>query len=732
MDARISQSGAVTAIPESGHDRLVLHAPRVALLLVVALVTYLLFPTSAAVDSPIFEVGSVATQNVIAPFAFDVRKTDAELSTEREQLARSVKPIFVYASAALDSSQQQLALLVRSVAAAADSAGHRNEVAAVMRAADARGIALTPAEAAYLARPDRRRAMLEAVHRVYARYLSQGVAAASALDDVQGEMIVRRGTEERNVLADSVLTLGALLRRAAPLQPDPNSSVANGLYLKLLSGLVHPTVVPDATATERRRDDLRKSVDVNRYTVRAGEKIVGEHEVVGKAEFDKIRAMHDAMQASVSGQRAFRRVLGGIAYNALVLAIFGIAVLVFRPALYRSMRSLALFAVVFTLVLLVAAVGAQWQPVRPELVPVAIAAIICSMLFDTRISMIAAMILAVLVGGQSVYRGTNALFLNLVGGAAAALSMRKALRREESYRYVVAIGVAYFFAAVTLGLTLGGPLARSPRVPASARSTPSCPWCSRCCCCRWRNDSRAITTPLTLLEWSDLNRPLLRRLSLEAPGTYAHTIAIANLVEAACNAIGANGLLARVGAYYHDIGKLARSRSTSWRIRPAAEIRTTSSSPERARRSSATTSTRGSSSRRAITCRLPSRRSFRSTTARGSLPTSSRRPRPRAPRPPNPPRTTSSGSGAAERGDGDLHARRRRRGVDARAAASRRRSEMREVIDHIVEAAHSIRGSCGRRRSRCVQLEIIKDAVRARVSPACITLASTIRRRAVV
>src|SRR5262249_30034342 len=66
-----------------------------------------------------------------------------------------------------------------------------------------------------------------------------------------------------------------------------------------------------------------------------------------------------------------------------------------------------------------------------------------------------------------------------------------------------------------------------------------------------------ITTDLTLLELSDPSRPLLRRLSLEARGTYAHSLAMANLVEAACNRIGANGLLGRVGCYYHDIGKLA-------------------------------------------------------------------------------------------------------------------------------------------------------------------------------
>ncbi len=71
---------------------------------------------------------------------------------------------------------------------------------------------------------------------------------------------------------------------------------------------------------------------------------------------------------------------------------------------------------------------------------------------------------------------------------------------------------------------------------------------------RWRR----IPDHLRWLGWADLNKPLLRRLSVEAPGTYAHTIAMANLTEGACNAIGADGLLGRVGAYYHDIGKLRK------------------------------------------------------------------------------------------------------------------------------------------------------------------------------
>lgn len=67
-----------------------------------------------------------------------------------------------------------------------------------------------------------------------------------------------------------------------------------------------------------------------------------------------------------------------------------------------------------------------------------------------------------------------------------------------------------------------------------------------------------ILSPIKLIELSNPNQPLLRKLLLETPGTYHHSVMVANLSEAACEAVGANGLLARVGAYYHDIGKTKR------------------------------------------------------------------------------------------------------------------------------------------------------------------------------
>jgi putative nucleotidyltransferase with HDIG domain len=166
--------------------------------------------------------------------------------------------------------------------------------------------------------------------------------------------------------------------------------------------------------------------------------------------------------------------------------------------------------------------------------------------------------LATLVAGQSVYRGTNALFINLVGGAVAALTVGEIRQRNQSYHWIFTIGGAYLATAVAIGLTLDRS-ARDIAISAGfgALNALSCVLLA-VLLLPMIEAFTGIETDLTLLEWSDLNRPLLQRLSLEAPGTYAHTIAVANLAEAACRAIGANALLARVGAYYHDIGKIGK------------------------------------------------------------------------------------------------------------------------------------------------------------------------------
>jgi cyclic-di-AMP phosphodiesterase PgpH len=550
-------ANASSGMSRHGRRVLAFHGPRVALGVGLAVLTYLLFPASPAVDFPIYEIGSVASDNVIAPFAFRVLKSNAELESERDAVVRGVEPVYDFVPAAVDSARHSLSVFASSITQVS-TGSPQLVVGAIQRAAASWGMGLSVGQAAYLASERRRTALFQSLDRVFTRWLSAGVASSGALDSVRGAIVVRSSREDRRVDSDSVATFNMLVSRARLIHPDPGSAVGDSLYMRLLATFFHPTIVPDRAATELRREDVRRSVAAAKYEVLAGEKIIGANEVVGREQNEKLRALHDAVDKYRGSQRGFRRVVGSVLFDFLLVALLGITLLIFRPIVYQTFRWVLMVAIAAALVVIGGAIVALPQSVRPELVPVALAAVILSVLFDQRISLIATMVLATLVAGQSVFRGTNALFINLLGGAIAAVSVGEIRRRNQTYQWILTIGSAYVATAFAIGLTLDLPW-REILVSAGfgVLNALGCVLLAILLLPMAEAFTR-IETDLTLLEWSDLNRPLMQRLSLEAPGTYAHTIAIANLAEAACRAIGANALLARVGAYYHDIGKIAR------------------------------------------------------------------------------------------------------------------------------------------------------------------------------
>jgi len=522
----------------------------------LALFTFALFPEAPATQIPIYEVGAVATDNVIAPFAFDVPKTEAELRMERDDVARATEPTFRHVPAALDTSRLLLGGFESDLSSAA-SARPQNP-ANLERAARTYGVRLSPDEAAYLASPARRQRLLAAIHRVLDRWVAAGVIASGTVDQLRGEVLLRRGAEERRLTVDSLVSFNQLISRARLINPDPGSNVGTGLYLKLITTVFRPTITLDRTLTERRRDEVRRSVAASKYSVLAGEKIVGAHEVVGREEHEKLRALQQMLGQQRGAEPRIHRAIGSILFDLIILIMLGVTLRLFRLKVYTHWRAMVVLSLLVAIIVIAAALVSHMRPLRPELIPVTLAAIVVSALFDQRISMVVVMIITILIGAQAPFRGTNALFVNLVGGAVAALSVRAVTRRYQAYAWLVATGCAYLAAAIAIGLMLdqGAGVIAASAGHGALNALGSI--LLALLLLPLAESYTGIETDLTLLEWSDLNRPLMRRLSLEAPGTFAHTMVIANLAEGACRAIGANALLARVGAYYHDIGKLSR------------------------------------------------------------------------------------------------------------------------------------------------------------------------------
>src|SRR5437588_1216621 len=416
----------------------------------LAVLAYLAFPSSATNVAPM-TVGKPADRDVVAPFTFPVNKSDEELAREAEELAATVKPIYQFQQRAVDSAKIAMHALFTSLESAADQGGG---AAAIQQAAKTQGLPLSPPEAAYLTKGGKRHGLEKALSELFDRTLALGVTGPGVLQSEQApELIVRRRSGEQAVARDQVLSYAQYLQRARAIHPDKGSSVGDELYVRLAGHFFRATLEPNTLETERRRDELRRSVDPSKYIVRAGDRIVGAHEVVTSEAHEKLVALHnDLVRRGAATSRSAGGVLGPVLRDSLILAIFWVLLLFYRRETYRERRQVALIGALFALVLLQAAAAAHFYPQHPEIVILPFLAMMLTVLLNGRVSMIAAMILSIVIGLQPVFHDIPALFFCVIGGVTAALSVRVLRRRSNFYLPVLIIALGYLAAALALGL----------------------------------------------------------------------------------------------------------------------------------------------------------------------------------------------------------------------------------------------------------------------------------------
>lgn len=553
MTARRGSRVLMEPTPGLWSERWAFHGARWGLLAVLALITYALYPVARSFDTPALEVGEVSPVEVLAPFTFPVPKSPTELAREAGALAASVRPIYTYQGSAVDSVVAQVgALFAELDAARSDSA----------RVEDARhfGIRLLPEEIRLLAGAERRAAYRRALIRMARQQLVRGVPASGQIElELSREVVVQREGTERVMARDSVLSFARYLARRAGYHPTPNSSLGDQLFVKLIHGVFRPTLVPNLAETERLRASMRASVDSIKDVVRANERIVAAHEVVTAEARDRLLALRAELLHRGEGRAGdWRGMIGQIITNAAILAVLWLLLLLYRRQTYEDLRQLAALVGIFTITVLGAWLNLRFVSPTPELIPIPFAAMLVTVLMGGRVGMVVALVLAVLLGTQAAYGGQSALYIAALGGVAATLGLQPIRRRSQLLAAAGLVTAAFALAALTVGLRYGWTVSLMGASALRGAVNGLVSTALVMIALPVFEAAARLTTDLTLLELSDPSQPLLRRLALEAPGTYAHSIAMANLCEAACNAVGANGLLARVGCYYHDVGKLRR------------------------------------------------------------------------------------------------------------------------------------------------------------------------------
>jgi len=531
------------------------HVVRWGLLVILALLTYRAFPVvSGSAELPTLSVGDISPTEIIAPFDFYVYKTQSEITDEANRRAAGIIPIYEFDADAVDTVMVKVDSLFAQLATA-------DSDSALIAQAEANGISLGEDQANYLLGEGRLAGVRDAVRQLLRRELTRGVAETADLDSVlHNQVMVRRAGSEGLARRDTLRTRRSMLDGRFATHPDPDSSVADFVYFTFLSELFRPTLVRNTAEYEGLQEDARNLVSDFKDSVKEDERIIDANDPVTARASDRLAALRSEISDRGLAGASLPGTIGQVLANALLLSVFWTLLLLYRPNIYNTLRQMLALTLLFAIVILGAKGGLQvLGELPPELIPVPFAAMIATVLFRGRVAMVAAMVLAVLIGSQAVHGGADVILIALIGGVAAAVSVRSIRRRNHFLVSAALVAAAYLLAGFAVELRVEtwswadvgmiGLRGGLNAVASAALVSTVLPLFE---------SMTKITTDLTLLELSDPDRSLLRRLATEAPGTYAHSIAMANLCESACNAIGAKGLLARVGCYYHDIGKVKK------------------------------------------------------------------------------------------------------------------------------------------------------------------------------
>ncbi len=402
----------------------------------------------------------------------------------------------------------------------------------------------------------------------------RSIDTAIGLDEDRWQAVAADGrrvlTQELNVSLDEAAVTASKDGVDSRISVDFTADEAL-LTADLVRPLITSTLIADQAQTDRVRQDVRANVPDQRVNVAKGDIILAADQRVDEVAIEKLRAV-----GLLSRSVEWRNVVAVIIVASVAAMALAALLLVLQPRGSTTARQMSALALVTMLPLLVAKF---YLPlVMPDdsrhflafILPVAAAPILIAALLDTQLSVVVAVMIGILIAFISALLPDVSLVASVspidtfrllaVYGLAPLAGVLLVHRADRLNRYLsagIAVAVVSFalllatwfidgdrqvadLAWIALATGVGG--IGSGVLAAGAFVTVGVLF--------------GVTTRVQLMELSQLNAPLLRRLQDEAPGTFHHSVIVGNLAERAADLVGADALLTRVGCYYHDIGKV--------------------------------------------------------------------------------------------------------------------------------------------------------------------------------
>ena len=327
--------------------------------------------------------------------------------------------------------------------------------------------------------------------------------------------------------------------------------------LEYVYHFVFPNIIYNKTFTLEEIEQAKNSVSKYSGIVNENERIIAKHERVTHTIKLKIDSYRIAKGETTGMVEIVLQQLGKFIHIGFLITLMGIYLFILRKKIYYDNKKIFILAInILSLSFITYLINQLTVDVPLHyLIFVPVSAMMVTIIFDSRVGFHTLVVISLITGAL---RGNDYAFVaaNLFAGALAIFTVRDIKNRSQIFRSFIFILIGYIVTIIAFGLerfaTTESILMEMAFASTNALISPVFTYGLLIFFERFFD----ITTDLTLVELSSFDMPLLKELAKKAPGSFNHSLTMGTLAEAGAEAIGANPLLARVGAYYHDVGKL--------------------------------------------------------------------------------------------------------------------------------------------------------------------------------
>jgi putative nucleotidyltransferase with HDIG domain len=471
-------------------------------------------------------------ENLVAPFDFPVVKSDAEIASERAEIMESVVPYFQFDTTLLKRNITKLAIDFR--------------------------ISEEPVN------PEKVR-IYNAIKRNLTEIYRAGILQRSVetYDEIAGKNEIKKRTGSI-VTSFPVSNLYSEKSAYNKIHDIIQDLIKANLALKVQLQLISPekyivaNLEYDKTTTDKEIAEKTANLSPTRGMVQAGERIILQGEIVDAQKFQILESLKVSIQQESSkGIGSYMSSLGKVFFILAMLGLIFAFIYIYRRDILVQQRKLA-----FLMLFLVGMVSVSYfinsfPSLHIYLVPLAIFPIIVRTFYDSRTAIFMLFVITLIIG---FYAPNNYeyILVQFSAGVVAVFSLNKMHRRVHIVKAMLLVMFTYWFVYSALNLIFEGSILNFNYNMMKWFAMSSLFIMIVYPLVYIFEKIFGFVSDVTLIELSDSNQPLLRKLAEEAPGTFQHSLQIANLAEEVILKIGGNPFLVRAGALYHDIGKISK------------------------------------------------------------------------------------------------------------------------------------------------------------------------------